>query len=147
MSRAIGEAHRLYTRKINFEQKVKGHLFQERFYSTPLDEHHFLNALKYVEQNPIKANMVRYPWDYKYSSARYRVGLVKDDRLLSSYDVIDEIKDYRKFLQENTEEKFIREKTKTGKPCGDEAFYDKILLTTGVDYKSKKPGPKAKIDN
>ncbi len=103
MSRAIGEAHRLYTRKINFEQKVKGHLFQERFYSTPLDEYHFLNALKYVEQNPVKVNMVRYPWDYRYSSARYRVGLAKDDRLLSNYDVIDEIKDYRKFLQENTD--------------------------------------------
>lgn len=28
LSKAIGETHRLYTRKINFEQKVKGHLFQ-----------------------------------------------------------------------------------------------------------------------
>ncbi|MCV6607442.1 MAG: transposase [Campylobacterales bacterium] len=34
--RAIGETHRLYTRKINFEQNVRGHLFQERFFSTPL---------------------------------------------------------------------------------------------------------------
>ncbi len=55
LSKAIGETHRLYTRKINFEQKVKGHLFQERFYSTPLDETHFLYALRYVEQNPVKA--------------------------------------------------------------------------------------------
>lgn len=44
LSKAIGETHRLYTRKINFEQRVKGHLFQERFYSTPLDEEHFLYA-------------------------------------------------------------------------------------------------------
>ncbi len=41
LSRAIGETHRLYTRKINFEQKVKGHLFQERFFSTPLDDEYF----------------------------------------------------------------------------------------------------------
>ena len=68
LSKAIGETHRLYTRKINFEQKVKGHLFQERFYSTPLDEEHFLYALRYVEQNPVKAYMVKYPWNYKYSS-------------------------------------------------------------------------------
>lgn len=65
LSKAIGETHRLYTKKINFEQKVKGHFFQERFYSTPLDEDHFLYALKYVEQNPAKAGMVKYPWDYK----------------------------------------------------------------------------------
>jgi putative transposase len=44
LAKAIGETHRLCTRKINFEQKVKGHLFQERFYSTPLDEEHLLNA-------------------------------------------------------------------------------------------------------
>ena len=73
LSKAVGETHRLYTRKINFEQKVRGHLFQERFYWTPLDEVHFLHALKYVEQNPVKAYMVDYPWDYKYTSARYRM--------------------------------------------------------------------------
>ena len=146
LSHAIGETHRLYTRKINFEQKVRGHLFQERFYSTPLDEHYFLNALKYVEQNPVKANMVKYPWQYKNSSARYRVNLIKEDKLLSSYACIEEIEDYKSFLQETTEVKLIKEKTRTGKPCGDEKFYDEILLTTGVNYKNKKPGPK-KIDN
>lgn len=49
LEKAIGETHRLYTRKINFKQKVKGHLFQLRFYSTPLDDKHLLNAIKYVE--------------------------------------------------------------------------------------------------
>lgn len=116
LSRAIGETHRLYTRKINFEHKVKGHLFQERFYSTPLDDQHFLYALRYVEQNPVKANMVQYPWDYQYSSAKYRVTL-------------------------------IEEKTRTGKPCGDEAFYEKIKLSTGIDYNKKKSGPKVKNDS
>ena len=31
LSHAIGETHRLYTRKINFEQKVRGHLFKKGF--------------------------------------------------------------------------------------------------------------------
>ncbi len=144
LSRAIGETHRLYTRKINFKQKVKGHLFQERFYSTPLDEYHFLNALKYVEQNPVKANIVRYPWEYRYSSARYRVNLTLEDKLLSNCDEIDDLKNYKEFLQETAETKQIEEKTRTGKPCGDEEFYKKIKLATGMDYKSKIPGPKGK---
>lgn len=146
LSKAIGETHRLYTRKINFEQKVKGHLFQERFYSTPLDEEHFLYALRYVEQNPVKAYMVKYPWDYKYSSARYRLKLLSKDILLSDCDVIDNISNYKDFLQEDTKTKLLKEKTRTGKPCGDENFYDKIQLITGVDYKNKKPGPKVSSD-
>jgi putative transposase len=147
LSKAIGETHRLYTRKINFEQKVKGHLFQERFYSTPLDEVHFLHALKYVEQNPVKAYMVDYPWNYKYTSAKYRSNLVKEDKLLSNYEPIDNIENYKEFLQENAQIKFIKEKTRTGKPCGDDNFYDKIKLLTGVDYKNKKAGRPKKDEN
>ena len=146
LSKAIGETHRLYTRKINFEHKVKGHLFQERFYSTPLDDIHFLYAIRYVEQNPVKAYMVKYPWDYKYSSARYRMNKELEDKLLSNYEPIDKIVNYKEFLQENTQTKLIQEKTKTGKPCGDTDFYDKIKLLTGIDYKNKKPGPKVEND-
>lgn len=144
LSKAIGETHRLYTRKINFEQKVKGHLFQERFYSTPLDEQHFLYALKYVEQNPVKAYIVKHTWDYRYSSVRHRLGIQNEDELLSNYEVIDNISNYKKFLQEDTQTKFIKEKTRTGKPCGDEMFYDTIQSLTGIDYKKKKPGPRIK---
>ena len=140
LSKAIGETHRLYTRKINFEQKVKGHLFQERFYSTPLDEEHFLYALRYVEQNPVKAYMVKHPWEYKYSSAKYRLKLIKEDKLLSSYEPIDKILNYQEFLETTTNDKIIQEKTRTGKPWGDENFYEKIKLLTGIDYTNKKAG-------
>jgi putative transposase len=140
LAKAIGETHRLCTRKINFEQKVKGHLFQERFYSTPLDEEHLLNAIKYIEQNPVKAFIVKYPWDYNYTSCLKRLNLVKEDKLLSNYKLIDNIVNYKEFLQEDTNSKIIQEKTRTGKPCGDDNFYDKIKLLTGVDYKNKKAG-------
>ena len=147
LSKAIGETHRLYTRKINFEQKVKGHLFQERFYSTPLDEVHFFHALRYVEQNPVKAFMVQYPWNYKYTSAQYRVKLIEEDKLLSNYEPIDTIVNYKEFLQENIQTQYIEEKTRTGKPCGDDNFYDKIKILTGIDYKNKKAGRPKKDDN
>ncbi|MFA7083782.1 MAG: transposase [Arcobacteraceae bacterium] len=147
LAKAIGETHRLYTRKINFEQKVKGHLFQERFFSTPLDDEYLLNALRYVEQNPVKALMVKYPWDYSYSSAKYRLNLIEEDKLLSNYEPINNIINYREFLEENTQTEFLEEKTRTGKPCGDESFYDKIKLLTGIDYKNRKSGPKGKNED
>jgi len=147
LAKAIGETHRLYTRKINFGQKVRGHLFQERFYSTPLCYKHLLNAIKYVEQNPVKAGMVKYPWEYEYSSALHRLDLVKEDKVLSSHESIEQIINYKDFLLESSEAKMLEEKTRTGKPCGDEEFYDKVKVITGIDYKNKKTGPKSSKEN
>ncbi len=58
MAHAIGETHRLYTRAINFREGVRGHLFQERFFSCPLDETHFIAAVRYVQRNPVRASLV-----------------------------------------------------------------------------------------
>lgn len=144
LAKVIGETHRLYTRKINFEQKVKGHLFQSRFYSTPLDETHLLNAIKYVELNPVKARMVRFPWDYKYSSVLHRMNY-QNDKILSTNETINNIKNYKDFLLRDEDYENIKEKTRTGKPCGSLEFYEKIKELTGVDYLPKKPGPKKRI--
>jgi len=46
-----------------------GHLFQERFHSEAIESHnYFLNALHYVHNNPVRANICRFPSDYRYSS-------------------------------------------------------------------------------
>ena len=37
LARAIGEAHRRYSRMVNFREGWRGHLFQERFASFPMD--------------------------------------------------------------------------------------------------------------
>jgi putative transposase len=99
-----------------------------------------------VEQNPVKAYIVKYPWEYKYSSVRYRLN-IQEDKLLSNYKVIDSIEDYKSFLLNEVDSKKIKEKTQTGKPCGNDEFYEKIKELTGNDYSRKKPGPKVDIDN
>ena len=38
LARAIGAAHRRYTRRINLRENWRGHLWQEIFASFPLDE-------------------------------------------------------------------------------------------------------------
>ncbi|MDO9079874.1 MAG: transposase [Desulfuromonadales bacterium] len=70
LARAIGEAHRRYTRRINFREKWRGHLWQERFASFPMDEGHLVSAARYVEMNPVAAGIVASPEDYPWSSAR-----------------------------------------------------------------------------
>ena len=79
LARAIGEAHRRYTRRVNFREGVRGHLFQERFHSFPIQtDHHLLTVVRYVERNPVRANMVRQAVDYPWSSARHHVRKTPD---------------------------------------------------------------------
>ena len=66
---AIGEAHRRYTRRINFREKWRGHLWQERFASYPMSRHHLLAASRYVELNPVRVGLGKEAWSYKWSSA------------------------------------------------------------------------------
>lgn len=71
--RAIGEAHRRYTRRVNFREGWRGHLWQGRFASYPLDEAHLVAAARYVEQNPVKAGLAERAWGYPWSSAAAHV--------------------------------------------------------------------------
>jgi putative transposase len=52
---------------INSTQQRKqrsGHLWQNRFFSCPLDEGHLWTALRYVELNPVRVGVVRKAEDY-----------------------------------------------------------------------------------
>src|SRR5271157_5385746 len=69
LRRAIGEAHRRYTRWINFREGWRGHLWQGRFASFVMDEDHLLTAARYVELNPVRAASVQAPSRYRWSSA------------------------------------------------------------------------------
>jgi putative transposase len=58
VARATGEAHRRYTNFINTRSRFRGHLFQSRFGSVPLDEAHRVTAARYVSLNPVRAWLV-----------------------------------------------------------------------------------------
>ena len=68
LRRAIGEAHRRYTRWINFREGWRGHLWQGRFASFVVDEDHLLTAARYVELNPVRAGLVQAPSRSRWSS-------------------------------------------------------------------------------
>jgi len=63
-----------YSSYFNKKNRRSGHLWQGRFYSCPLQFEHALEALRYVERNPVRAKMVELPWEYEWSSAREHVG-------------------------------------------------------------------------
>lgn len=76
LARAFSTVHMRYAQYMNKKREVRGHLWQGRFYSCILDEAHLYCAIRYVERNPVRAKMVRDPWDYFWSSAQWHVGIV-----------------------------------------------------------------------
>ncbi|MFP3983895.1 MAG: transposase [Desulfurivibrionaceae bacterium] len=79
---AIGEAHRRYTRRINFSKGWKGHLWQGRFASYVLDEAYLLACARYIEMNPVRAKLVDTPIKWKWCSAGAHIRK-KDDKFES----------------------------------------------------------------
>jgi len=67
-----------YSSYFNKKNRRSGHLWQGRFYSCPLHNDHALEALRYVERNPVRAKMVQFPWEYEWSSAREHVEFIEE---------------------------------------------------------------------
>ena len=81
LRRGIGEAHRRYTRRINFREKWRGYLWQGRFASFVMDEPYLLAAARYVELNPVRAKLVEHAPKWRWSSAKAHLS-GRDDRLV-----------------------------------------------------------------
>ncbi len=147
LARGFGEAHRRYTRMKNFSQGVRGYLFQGRFGSCVLDQAHLLAAARYVAWNPVVAGMVKSPWEYYWSSARFQCGIVDQDPLVKDRTLLGLITDWREFL--STDElggvEQIKKATRTGRPSGDEQFIGQVESLTGRVLKIKPAGRPAKL--
>jgi len=95
---AIGKDHRRYTRRINFSKGWRGHLWQERFASFVMDEPHFLACLRYVENNPVRAKLVKQPQQWPWSSAPAHIK-AKDDILVKVSHALSVVQeDWKRFL-------------------------------------------------
>lgn len=120
LRQAIGEAHRRYTRRINFREKWKGHLWQGRFASYVMDEQYLLAAARYIELNPVKANLIKKPGQYQWSSAKAHLA-AQDDNLVRVKPLLKLIDDWNEFLSSGyteEEEALIHRHEQTGRPLG-----------------------------
>jgi len=137
----IGEAHRRYTRLINEWTGTRGYLFQGRFYSCPLDEQHTIAATRYTLRNPVRAKIVKDASEYPWSSARFHLGIVDRDPLVSDPSCAGLVTDWQSLLEQEPDEiGDIRKKLCTGWPCGNDRFLDHARAITGLALTKKPPG-------
>jgi putative transposase len=141
---AIGEAHRRYTRHVNFREGWRGHLWQGRFASFVLDETYLLAAARYVELNPVRARLATSPSEYRWSSAKAHLK-GKDDVLVKVSPLIKIAGNWRRLLTSAVSEedlKQFREHERTGRVLGEEAFQKRLEKKLGRVLRRQKPGPK-----
>ena len=96
---ALGEAHRRYTRRINFREGWRGHPWQEPFHSFVMDERHLIAAARSVERNPVRARLCARPQDWPWSSARAHLAAA-DDELVSVCPLVELVSDWDRFIGE-----------------------------------------------
>jgi putative transposase len=147
LARAIGEAHRRYTRRINFRQKWRGYLWQGRFASFVMDEPYLLAAARYVELNPVRAGLVADAADWRWSSARAHLS-GRDDRLVRVAPMLAMIADWRAFLNSAMPEeelRDLREHGRTGHPLGSATFVERLERTIGRILRPGTPGRPSKL--
>ena len=142
LRRAIGEAHRRYTRIINFREGWRGHLWQSRFASFPMDECYLLAAARYIELNPVKAGLARSAAEYRWSSAAAHAA-GKDDLLVKTAAILERVEDWGGFLAAGGEDEYARlyeRHEATGRPLGPKRFVVMLEKALGRMLRPRKPG-------
>jgi len=148
MARAVGETHRRYSRRINFRENWRGHLWQGRFASFVMDEAYLIAATRYIERNPVRAKFVERAEDWPWSSAAGHVdgrrkSLAENNWLADL--TAGWVCDWREFLADADDAALgaaMRRAETTGRPLGDSAFIRSIEKRLHRRLRPHTPGPK-----
>ena len=146
LGRAMAETHRRYTRHINFQKNWKGHLWQSRFASLPMDEAYLMNCVRYVELNPVRANLCTHPEQWRWSSARAHMH-GQDDDVVRVEPLLKHVDSWYDFLASGLTQKDhlkLQQHERTGRPLGTDRFVQELEEQLGHSLQPKKPGPKPK---
>jgi putative transposase len=136
-----------YAQYFNRKYGRTGRLFENRYFSCPIDKDSYLWAVvRYIERNPVRAKMAKRAEDWKWSSARtHATG--RPEKAIFLFDWLDKSErlDYGKFLNEDGNDDHIRKATSTGRPYGSLTFLEKLEKQLGRLLKQKKCGRPSKL--
>jgi len=137
MAAAMGRTHADFARYYNLKRRAGGHVWQARYFSTPLDAGHLWRAMAYVERNPVRAGLVKRAEEWRWSSARVRLGLAEGDGLvdLARWRAEYSSARWRTVLETSVEEEAfgerLREASRRGRPLGNDGFTEELERRSG----------------
>jgi putative transposase len=161
ISKVFQSVGRKYVQYFNFNYQRSGTLWEGRYRATIVDsELYLLKLMRYIELNPVRANMCEHPSDYPWSSfnfnAKGKVGL-NDDWLTPHEEYLrmglTEMERQAAYLQLFKHELSmadltqIRENTHKGWALGSQRFKDAIEKLANRQVSSKGLGRPKKTEN
>lgn len=149
LARALGQAHGRYARWFNRRYQRSGHVWQNRFYSSPLGADRLVTALAYVDLNPLRAGLVRRAEEYEWSSAAVHLTGADNDPLVDSWEwgQLGLTREWGEILAESGrrgEGEALREATYSGLPYGNERFVREMEQQLNRRLHRRSPGPQPK---
>lgn len=137
IARVLQSLGRRYVQYFNTAYQRTGTLWEGRYKATVIDtERYLLTSYRYIELNPVRANMVAHPGEYRWSSY-HRNALGKTDTLVTPHEQYqalgkqnaDREAAYRALFQTHIDARTldeIRQATQKGWALGNDRFKDDI---------------------
>jgi putative transposase len=122
----------------------QGHLYQGRYKSFICqNDNHFLTLVKYVEQNALKAKLVKKAEGWRWSSVwRREYGTIKQKKLLFPWPV-SKPKDYLSWLNTilpEEKEEIIERSIIKSNPYGEDYWLDNTVKKFGLEQTLRRVG-------
>lgn len=134
MAKTFQVCHMKYAQYFNEKYNMSGHLWQGRFHSCLLSENHFSAAIRYVENNPVRAKLASsaesWPWSSAFAHCHRKGEILSVSKIFQYLDITD----WKQYLAESEKEgdiKLIREHTLKGRPLGNSVFIQKLEILCG----------------
>jgi REP element-mobilizing transposase RayT len=144
LSRLMRQINGVYTQAFNRRHGLTGHLFQGRFKAILVDSDSYLmEVCRYVDLNPVRAGMVRYPQDYPWSSYRALAGIESLPQWLDAAPIYAQIaagqakgdaaKKYAEFVAQGGGVNLWEEHLKQQIYLGGDDFIERMQKHAGLD--------------
>ena len=137
ISRLMQYMGRRYVPYINYTYGTSGSIWEGRYKASLIhDEEYLLSCMRYIELNPVTADMTKAPDQYRWSSYRFNA-LGKRDKLITPHELylgmgktdIIRLEAYRDLFKAHVDDNVIndfRDALQTGTPLGNDFFREKI---------------------
>ena len=147
---ALKPLHMRYAQYMNKKKDWNGHLWQGRYFSSPLDDEYTWSAIRYVEQNPVRAGMVDRAENYQWSSAAAHCGLRADEVLTSDITWRRKFKlmgEWSVWINSGAcpeGDQCLRTYVEKGLPCGSPLFVNSLEKIAGRSLSFRPQGREKK---
>ena len=155
LGRMMQSLGRRYVRHVNSSYRRTGTLWEGRYKSSLIDSDRYLLACyRYIELNPVRANIVTLPGEYRWSSFYRNAHGGKDDLITPhvtylSLGISDAMRmlEYRRLFQDSLDKEdieTIRDHVNQGKVLGSETFRNRIEALLHRRVRLARPGRPSK---